>query len=152
MPPLCQRPEERTRDVQQFDDDQEYRTHPDLVQCRLDRGVGFVLAEVVVRGFLFVGHRGILGSMNNPKPHYIPPAIGNRARPMLPPTIVSRDCFRHSESYSLSAHTRTSPSSSISTRITFGRQQTGQSSTYSCLDPADRSIGATISSPQESQL
>src|SRR5262249_48263672 len=33
---------------------------------------------------------------------------------------------------------------------TFGRQQTGQSSTYHWLDPADRSMGTTISSPQES--
>ena len=32
----------------------------------------------------------------------------------------------------LSAQTRTSPSSSTSTWMTFGRQQTGQSSTYSC--------------------
>src|SRR5271165_7009051 len=54
-------------------------------------------------------------------------------------------------SYSASAQTRTSPLSSISTWIKFGRQQTGQSSTYSWLSPADRSTGITISSPQASQ-
>jgi len=52
--------------------------------------------------------------------------------------------------YSLSAHTRTSPSSSISMWMTFGQQQTGQSSTCSWCDPAATSIGTTISSPQES--
>jgi NAD(P)-dependent dehydrogenase (short-subunit alcohol dehydrogenase family) len=33
----------------------------------------------------------------------------------------------------------------------FGQQHTGQSSTYSCDAPAERSMGTTISSPHESQ-
>lgn len=37
-------------------------------------------------------------------------------------------------------------------RLTFGQQHTGQSSTYSWDDPAERSMGTTISSPQESQM
>jgi hypothetical protein len=33
----------------------------------------------------------------------------------------------------------------------FGQQQTGQSSTYACSEPAEKSRGRTISSRQESQ-
>jgi MFS family permease len=39
--------------------------------------------------------------------------------------------------YSASDHTRTSPRPSISMWMTLGRQQTGQSSTYSCSAPAE---------------
>lgn len=71
--------------------------------------------------------------------------------------IVSRGFDGHSEfAHSLpcsgSAQTIAPPFSSISTWIKFGRQQTGQSSMYSWLAPADRSSGMTISSPQVSQM
>lgn len=53
--------------------------------------------------------------------------------------------------HSSSAQAETSPSASTSTRITFARQHTGQSSTYSWRSPCDRSIGMTISSPHAPQ-
>src|SRR6185312_12811317 len=37
-------------------------------------------------------------------------------------------------------------------RLALGEQQTGQSSTYSWLQPAEASIGTTISSPHQSQM
>src|SRR5687767_9764419 len=50
------------------------------------------------------------------------------------------------------AHTRaSSPSPIHSTRLTFGLQHTGQSSTYSCSPPPDTSIGITTLSPQLGQ-
>jgi hypothetical protein len=53
--------------------------------------------------------------------------------------------------YSSSTQSDTSPSLSISMWITLARQQTGQSSTYSCRSPCDTSMGITISSPQAPQ-
>ena len=66
---------------------------------------------------------------------------------MKPSNVVK--CATH---YSASAEHRASPSSSISTWTTFGRQQTGQSSTYCWLWPCEKSIGITISSPHASQM
>src|SRR5688500_16485227 len=54
--------------------------------------------------------------------------------------------------YSASAQTRgDSPSPNSSTCTMFGLQQTGQSSTYCCSSPCERSTGTTIRSPQVGQ-
>lgn len=54
--------------------------------------------------------------------------------------------------YSGDASQMTVCSSRNSSRMTVGRQQIGQSSTYSCCGPALGSMGITISSPQQGQM
>ena len=60
-----------------------------------------------------------------------------RLRKAVAKLASGRDWHRASQLLQFRPRIAASPSSSISTRITFARQQTGQSSTYSWLSPCD---------------